>query len=134
MKTVMNPLFALTWKDLKLFFKGLKAMVLIFLQPFLFIVIMSYALAGVFGSGKPITILAVNEDRGKDAASVINGLSGLSGTTVETAWKGAPVTGKTAEELITGGRGPLRSYFLLIFLLSSRAFPRGRGGRRLRCY
>ena len=123
----MNQLFALTWKDLKLFFKDPKAMVLIFLQPFLFIVIMSYALAGVFGSGKPIRILAVNEDRGKDAASVINGLSGLSGIAVETAWEGTPVTRKTAEDLIAGGKRALAVIFPPDFSSVLESIPAGSG-------
>lgn len=110
-KMVVNQIFALTWKDLKLFFKDPKAMALIFLQPFLFIVIMSYALAGVFGSGKPIRILAVNEDTGKEAGRVIEDLSRLSGIAVETAWEGSPITRKKAEELITKGRRTLAVIF-----------------------
>jgi ABC-2 type transport system permease protein len=110
-KRTANQIFALTWKDLKLFFKDPKAMALIFLQPFLFIVIMSYALAGAFGSGKPIKIIVVNEDRGNEAARVVKDLSGLSGIAVETSWEGAVVTRKKAEELITAGKRGLAVIF-----------------------
>jgi ABC-2 type transport system permease protein len=110
-KITANQIFALTWKDLKLFFKDARAMVLIFLQPFLFIVIMSYALAGVYGSGKPIKILAVNEDRGKEAEHVVKDLSGLSGIAVETSWEGVTLTRQEAEELITGGKRGLAVIF-----------------------
>jgi hypothetical protein len=43
---MLQQIFALTWKDLKIFFKDPGAVVLIFLQPFMFIVVMSYALGG----------------------------------------------------------------------------------------
>ena len=70
---MLNQILALTWKDLKIFFKDRGHVVLIFLQPLMFIVLMSYALSGVFHSGEnqPIRLLAVNEDRGKQAASVL---------------------------------------------------------------
>jgi ABC-2 type transport system permease protein len=109
---IINQIFALTWKDLKLFFKDTRAMALIFLQPFLFIVIMSYALAGLYGSGgKPLQMLAVNEDGGKEAENVIKGLSGLKGFSVQTAWEGAPLTRVKAEELITKGTRSLAVIF-----------------------
>lgn len=41
---MLNQILALAWKDLKIFFKDPGAVVLIFLQPFMFIVVMSYAL------------------------------------------------------------------------------------------
>jgi hypothetical protein len=100
--TMINQILALTSKDLKLFFKDMRAMALIFLQPFLFIVIMSFALAGVYGSGgKPIQILAVNEDKGNEAGRVVADLSKLKGFSVQTAWEGNPLTRGRAEELIT---------------------------------
>ena len=63
---MLNQILALTWKDLKIFFKDRGHVVLIFLQPLMFIVLMSYALSGVFRSGedRPIQLLAVNEDQG----------------------------------------------------------------------
>jgi len=46
---MLKQILALTWKDLKVFFKDTGGMVFIFLQPFMFIVVMSYALGGLFG-------------------------------------------------------------------------------------
>jgi hypothetical protein len=69
----------------------MRAMALIFLQTFLFIVIMSFALAGVYGSGgKPIQILAVNEDKGNEAGRVATDLSKLKGFSVQTAGRVTP--------------------------------------------
>ncbi len=101
----VHQLFALTRKELKLFFKDTRAMILIFLQPFLFIVVMSYALAGIYGSaGKPLTLLVVNEDNGKEAEHVIKDLSKLNGFSVQREWKGTALTRGLAEELIVKGR------------------------------
>ena len=48
---MLNQILALTWKDLKIFFKDSGAVAFIFLQPFMFIVVMSYAMAGMFNGG-----------------------------------------------------------------------------------
>jgi ABC-2 type transport system permease protein len=109
--SIGNQLYALIWKDLKLFFKDTRAMVLIFLQPFLFIVIMSYALSNMYGSGRAIQILAVNEDEGSQAAQVITGLSKLKGFSVETQWEGQALTKGKAEELVARGKRNLAIIF-----------------------
>ena len=49
---MLNQILVLTWKDIKIFFKDPGAVTLIFLQPFMFIVIMSYALDGLYEPGK----------------------------------------------------------------------------------
>ena len=63
---MLKQIFALTWKDLKIFFKDRGHVVLIFLQPLMFIVLMSYALSGVFHSseeaGENIRAAAVSQD------------------------------------------------------------------------
>ena len=104
---MLNQILALTWKDLKIFFKDSGAVVFIFLQPFMFIVVMSYAMAGLFNSGdQPIQILAVNQDAGTQAASIIKQLSTLQGFSVETTFQDQPLTRETAEKLVvTGKRG-----------------------------
>lgn len=45
---MLHQILALTWKDLKVFFKDPGAVVLIFLMPFMFILVMSFALSGLF--------------------------------------------------------------------------------------
>jgi ABC-2 type transport system permease protein len=112
MMSAGKQLYALIWKDLKLFFKDPRGMVLIFLQPFLFITIMSYALSGIYGAGgRPIQMLAVNEDEGKQAGRVLTELSGLKGFSVETQWEGRTLTRKEAEDLIVGGKRKLAAIF-----------------------
>jgi ABC-2 type transport system permease protein len=103
---MLNQIFALTLKDLKIFFKDRGHVVLIFLQPLMFIVLMSYALNGVFHSGedRPIRLLAVNEDRGRQAASVLRQFDEMKSFQVETTWEGQPITRGKAERLIVEGK------------------------------
>lgn len=101
---MLNQLLAMTWKDLKVFFKDTGAVVFIFLQPFMFIVIMSYATSGLFDSGnQPVQLLAVNEDRGSQAASIIQQLNNTNGFEITSTWNGQPLTRALAEKLITDG-------------------------------
>ena len=104
---MINQIFALSWKDLKIFFKDPAAVALTFLTPFVFIVVMSYALQGVFGSEEEsFQILVVNQDRGNHAEQIIQELSKMKGFRIETDWDGQPLTRQTAESLIiTGKRG-----------------------------
>ena len=102
---MINQVIALTWKDLKIFFKDSGAVVFIFLQPFMFIVVMSFAMAGMFNSGdRPIQILAVNQDTGPQAASFLKQLGGTKGFSIETTAGGQPLTRETAEKLIVNGQ------------------------------
>ncbi|MBI3914658.1 MAG: ABC-2 transporter permease [Chloroflexi bacterium] len=102
---MLNQILALTWKDLKIFFKDTGAVIFIFLQPFMFIVIMSYATAGMYGSGdRPREILAVNEDRGPQAAALIKQLDEMKGFDVVTMWEGQPLTREAAEKIVADGK------------------------------
>ncbi len=98
---MLNQILAFVWKDLKIFFKDPGALVLIFLQPFMFIVVMSYALSGLFASEeKPIPILALNLDRGTQAAALLQELDAMETFQVETTWQGQALTRELAERLI----------------------------------
>ena len=103
---MLNQILALTSKDLKIFFKDRGHVVLIFLQPLMFIVLMSYALSGVFNpSGdRPIRLLAVNEDRGKQAEAVLRPMDEMKPFQVEKTWEGQPITREKAERLIVEGK------------------------------
>jgi len=102
---MVNQVLALTRKDLKIFFKDSGAVVFIFLQPFMFIVVMSFATAGLFNSGdRPIQILAVNQDAGTQAASILKQLGELKGFSIETTSGGQPLTRQAAEKLIVDGQ------------------------------
>ncbi len=109
---MLNQILAFTWKDLKIFFKDPGAVALIFLQPFMFIVVMSYALGGLFEPGKdPIRILVVNQDMGTQAATIIRQLDEMEAFQVETAWEGQPLTREMAEKLIIQGKRNLALVF-----------------------
>jgi len=103
---MFNQIIALTWKDLKIFFKDIGAVIFIFLQPFMFIVIMSYAMAGLFsgGSDHPVRLLVVNQDGGAPAAALIKQIGNTTGFSVETTWDGPTLTRARAEQLIVDGK------------------------------
>ena len=108
----MRKILALTWKDLKIFLKDRGGVVLIFVQPFMFILIISYALSGVFSAGDhPIHILAVNQDTGTQAATLLDQLKDMKAFSVETSWEGHDLTLQKVERLIIEGKRT----FALIF-------------------
>ncbi len=109
---MLKQILALTWKDLKVFFKDRGAVVLIFVQPFMFILVMSYALSGIFRAGdRSILILAVNQDKGTQAAAVLRQLGETKPFAVETAWEGQPLTQQKVEQLIIKGKRNLALIF-----------------------
>ncbi|MEW6231671.1 MAG: ABC transporter permease [Chloroflexota bacterium] len=110
---MLNQILALTWKDLKVFFKDPGGVTVIFLQPFMFIVVMSFALSGLFGAGEgsPIQILTVNQDRGTQAAAILRQLDEMKAFAVETTWEGQPLTQQMAERLIVAGKRNLALVF-----------------------
>ena len=110
---MLKQILALTWKDLKIFFKDLGGVAVIFLQPFMFIVVMSYALSGLFevGEDQPIQLLAVNQDQGTQAAAVLRQLDEMEAFQVETTWEGQPLTREMAEKLIVDGKRNLALVF-----------------------
>jgi ABC-2 type transport system permease protein len=109
---MLRQILALTWKDLKVFFRDPGGMALIFLQPFMFIVVMSYALSGMFTrSDRAISLLAVNQDHGTQAAAVLRQLDDMEGFQVQTVWEGKPLDPETAERLVGQGKRKLAVIF-----------------------
>ena len=109
---MLNQILASAWKDLKIFFKDPGAMALIFLQPFMFIVVMSYALGGTFEPGEDqIQLLAVNQDRGRQTAAVLRQLDDMEAFQVETTWEAQPLTREMVEKLIVEGKRNLALVF-----------------------
>ncbi len=102
---MLRQIGALVAKDLKLFLRDRRGVLLIFLMPFLFIVIMSLAMGGAYGGSRdrPIPVLGVNDDRGTRAAEVLRQLGEIDGFAVETARDGRPLDRAAAAELIAGG-------------------------------
>jgi ABC-2 type transport system permease protein len=127
---MLQQILALTWKDLKIFYKDPRGVVLIFIQPFIFIIVMSYALSGLYSYGdRPIQLLAVNEDQGTRAATVLQRLAEMKTFQVETQRDGRPLTRQKAELLITNGK---RTYALVIPSDFTQVLEQGPGVRGLR--
>lgn len=71
-------ILAISIKELKVLWKDKEALALLFLMPTFFILVMSFALQGVFETGskkQPIQILLVNQDTGNIAEKIIRDLS-----------------------------------------------------------
>ncbi len=99
---MFRQIVALTIKDLKVIFKDTGGVAALFLMPAMFIIVMSNALAGTFGSGSDqlINVLVVNLDRGKTGAALVDDLKASGGINVETTWENQPLTRAQAEQLI----------------------------------
>jgi ABC-2 type transport system permease protein len=109
---MLHQIVTLAWKDLRIFFKDPGAAALIFLMPFMFMVVMSFALSGSFGSGdSPIHILAANEDLGAGATAVLGELDAIEAFSVVTEWEGEPLTQARAEALVAQGKAALALIF-----------------------
>ena len=67
MKGMLHQIVAIALKELKVLWRDRQALALLFAMPMFFILVMSYALEGVFeagSKGRPIQVLVVNEDEG----------------------------------------------------------------------
>lgn len=107
-----RQILALAWKDLKIVLKDRGAVILLFVQPFMFIVVMSYALGGMYEPGEDaIRLLAVNEDRGNQAAAILAQLDAMDALQVETTWNGEPLSRAKAQELIVKGERSMALVF-----------------------
>jgi len=99
---MFRQIIALTIKDLKVIFKDTGGVAALFLMPAMFIIVMSNALAGSFGTNgdQLINVLVVNLDHGKTGAALVDDLKASGGINVETTWDSQPLTRAQAEQLI----------------------------------
>lgn len=100
---MIRQLAAISTKELKVFFKDPTGLSLNFVMPLAFILVMSFALAGTFGSNnseRPLTVLIVNNDEGPRAAAVISELQSEANIVTETAMNGVTLTEQIAEQAI----------------------------------
>jgi ABC-2 type transport system permease protein len=78
-------IYAITLKELRILFRDSATLCVLFLMPVMFILVMSYALNGVFDSGSdnnPIPLLVVNADQGTIAQMVISDLKTVNGLSI----------------------------------------------------
>ena len=104
---MIRQVLALTVKELKVLWRDREALVLLFAMPLFFILVMSWALQGVYEAGtrdRPVEILVVSEGAGREAAEVLADLARLEGLKWVASVKGAPVTLERAEALLRNGR------------------------------
>jgi ABC-2 type transport system permease protein len=107
--TVRGQILALAWKELVVFFRDPPAVILVFLMPLAFVVLMSLALASQFGSvdERPIVLMAVDEDGGPAAGALLRRLGALPSFQLERSWAGRPLDRSTAERLVAEGERSL---------------------------
>jgi ABC-2 type transport system permease protein len=111
---MIRQIIAITLKELKVLWLDREALALLFAMPMFFILVMSFALEGVFEAGSkghPIEILVVHQDRGRLAEQAIADLKRMEGLILIETHEGIPLTSDKAEQLIGRGVYPLALLF-----------------------
>jgi ABC-2 type transport system permease protein len=111
---MIYQIIAITLKELKVLWLDREALALLFAMPMSFILVMSFALEGVFQAGSkghPIEILAVHQNGGQLADQAIADLKRMEGLILIETYKGIPLTPDKAEQLIGKGVYPLALLF-----------------------
>ena len=111
---MIRQVIAITLKELKVLWLDREALALLFVMPMFFILVMSFALEGVFqagGKGHPIEILVVHNNGGRLAEQAIADLKRMEGLILIEIYEGIPLTSDKAEELIRKGVYPLALLF-----------------------
>ena len=111
---MIRQIIAITLKELKVLWLDREALALLFAMPMFFILVMSFALEGVFEAGSkghPIEILVVHQDGGRLAEQVIADLKRMEGLILIETHEGIPLTSDKAEQLIGRGVYPLALLF-----------------------
>lgn len=113
---MLRHILAITWKDLKLLLRNRAALILLFVMPVGFVLVMTPALSGLFSRGQgAISVLVVNEDSGNISTQIIDGLKAAEGFKVETEWEDETLTLAKAEELIMNRKRLLALIFPVDF-------------------
>lgn len=105
---------AITLKELKVLWLDREALALLFAMPVFFILVMTFALEGVFeagSKGRPIEILVVQKNGGPVASRTIADLKRTEGLNLIETYEGIPLTSDKAEQLIYKGVYPLALLF-----------------------
>jgi len=111
---MIRQIIAITLKELKVLWLDREALALLFAMPMFFILVMSFALEGVFEAGSkghPIEILVVHQDGGRLAEQAIADLKRMEGLILIETHEGIPLTSDKAEQLIGRGVYPLALLF-----------------------
>lgn len=114
MREMIHRMMAITLKELKVLLRDRQALALLFIMPIFFILVMSFALEGVFEAGSkshPIKILVVHQPGCLLAEQAIADLKRIEGFVLIDTYKGMPLTSERAEELIQKRTYPLALLF-----------------------
>jgi ABC-2 type transport system permease protein len=98
-----RQVMAMAVKELIVLWKDREALALLFIMPLFFVLVMSFALEGLYGAGtreRPIELLVINKDRGKISEKALADLRKLDGLRLIGRVNQEPVTRKLAEKLI----------------------------------
>ena len=116
---------AIAIKELKILLTDREALALLFAMPIFFILVMSFALEGVFEAGtadRPISLLLVNLDGGRIAGQITNDLESVEGLRVIRDINGSILTRNQAESLVKEKAAPLALLFERDFSRSIEKF------------
>ncbi len=111
---VSRQIAAIALKEFAVLLKDREALALLFAMPVFFIVVMSYALEGVFEAGtpqRPIEVVLVNQDAGPLAGRIADGVKAMEGIRVVDEIAGEAVTRDGAGRLVGEGAHPLALIF-----------------------
>jgi ABC-2 type transport system permease protein len=111
---MIRQIIAITLKELKVLWLDREALALLFAMPMFFILVMSFALEGVFEAGSkghPIEILVVNRNGGSLAEQAIADLKRMEGLILIEAKGGVPLNLEKAEQFIRKGNYSLALLF-----------------------
>jgi ABC-2 type transport system permease protein len=106
----LYQILAILGKEMKVLTRDRQALAILFAMPAFFILVMSYALEGVFEAGsktRPFEVAVINLDRGGLSREVIADLKGMEGIVLLEAVNGATLTQERAEALVRQGQYPL---------------------------
>ena len=104
---LLNQVLAIVIKEFKILLRDRQALALLFAMPAFFILVMSFALEGVFESGskdRPLEVMVVNGDQGEVSQGVIFDLKRLEGVALIEVADGTPLTLEKADEAVGKGR------------------------------
>lgn len=105
---------AIALKELKILMKDREALALLFAMPVFFILVMSFALEGVFEAGtadRPIEVLLVNLDAGRVAEQITKDIESVEGLKIVREINGMMLTRDWAESLIRERSSPAALLF-----------------------
>ena len=100
---MLRQIAAIALKELSILMKDLEALALLFAMPVFFILVMSFALEGVFEAGtadRPIEILVVNQDAGRMGGVITEDIASVEGLKIAREIDGTPLTRDVAERLV----------------------------------